>query len=150
MLPKRLCRAATTKPRQIERSGFFLLDHNGKTRIYRPVACSFDVDISYYILCHVSQNVKGLAEVDLINSAEYEKSDLFSVKLELRGSNIEHQRHLSTNCSITTDQLLPNQESCLKVTKDNSIITGIKSKNGGLQSVGSNNGPSPLKKTDTS
>ena len=43
MLPTRLCRAATTKPRQIERSSFFLLDHNDKTRIYRPVSGSFDV-----------------------------------------------------------------------------------------------------------
>ena len=32
-----LYRAATTKPRQIERSGFFLLDHNGQTRVYRLV-----------------------------------------------------------------------------------------------------------------
>ena len=32
-----LHRAATTKPRQIERSGFFLLDHNGQTRVYRLV-----------------------------------------------------------------------------------------------------------------
>ena len=38
-----LYRAATTKPRQIERSGFFLLDHNGKSRIYRLVPGSFDV-----------------------------------------------------------------------------------------------------------
>ena len=45
LLPKRLCRAATTKPRQIERSGFFLLDHNGKTRIYRLVPGSFDVPL---------------------------------------------------------------------------------------------------------
>ena len=45
LLPTRLCRAATTKPRQIERSGFFLLDHNGKTRIYRLVPGSFDVPL---------------------------------------------------------------------------------------------------------
>ena len=35
--------SSTTKPRQIERSSFFLLDHNGKTRIYRLVSGSFDV-----------------------------------------------------------------------------------------------------------
>ena len=45
LLPTRLCRAATTKPRQIERSGFFLLDHNGKTRIYRLVSGSYDVPL---------------------------------------------------------------------------------------------------------
>ena len=45
LLPKRLCRAATTKPRQIERSGFFLLDHNGKTWIYRLIPGSFDVPL---------------------------------------------------------------------------------------------------------
>ena len=32
-----LCRAATIKLRQIEHSGFFLLDHNGQTWIYRLV-----------------------------------------------------------------------------------------------------------------
>ena len=32
-----LHRAATIKPRKIERSGFFLLDHNGQTWIYRLV-----------------------------------------------------------------------------------------------------------------
>ena len=36
---------ATTKPRQIERSSFFLLDHNGKTQIYRLVSGSFDVPL---------------------------------------------------------------------------------------------------------
>ena len=43
LLPTRLCRAATTKPRQIERSSFFLLDHKGKTWIYRLVTGSCDV-----------------------------------------------------------------------------------------------------------
>ena len=38
-----LYRAATTKPRQIERSGFFLLDHNGQTRVYRLVLSPADV-----------------------------------------------------------------------------------------------------------
>ena len=38
-----LYRAATTKPRQIERSGFFLLDHNGQTRVYRLVLSPPDV-----------------------------------------------------------------------------------------------------------
>ena len=38
-----LYRAATTKPRQIERSGFFLLDHNGQTRVYRLVLSPSDV-----------------------------------------------------------------------------------------------------------
>ena len=32
-----LHRAATIKPRKIERSGFILLDHNGQTWIYRLV-----------------------------------------------------------------------------------------------------------------
>ena len=32
-----LCLAATTKPREIEHSGFFLLDHNRQTRVYRLV-----------------------------------------------------------------------------------------------------------------
>ena len=32
-----LHRAATIKPRKIERSGFFLLDHNEQTQIYRLV-----------------------------------------------------------------------------------------------------------------
>ena len=32
-----LCRTAMIKPRHLERSGFFLLDHNGQTRIYRLV-----------------------------------------------------------------------------------------------------------------
>ena len=32
-----LCRTATIQPRQIERSGFLLLDHNGQTWIYRLV-----------------------------------------------------------------------------------------------------------------
>ena len=31
------CRTDTTKLRQIERSGFFLLDHNRQTQIYRLV-----------------------------------------------------------------------------------------------------------------
>ena len=43
LLPTWHCRAATTKPRQIERSSFFLLDHKGKTRIYRVVSGSCDV-----------------------------------------------------------------------------------------------------------
>ena len=30
----KLCRAAMIKPRQIECSGFFLLDHNGQSRVY--------------------------------------------------------------------------------------------------------------------
>ena len=30
----KLCRTAMIKPRQIERSGFFLLDHNGQTWVY--------------------------------------------------------------------------------------------------------------------
>ena len=38
-----LYRAATTKPRQIERSGFFLLDHNGQDRVYRLVMSPPDV-----------------------------------------------------------------------------------------------------------
>ena len=33
-----LCRTAMIKPRQIECSGFFLLDHNGQTQIYRLVS----------------------------------------------------------------------------------------------------------------
>ena len=33
-----LYQAAMTKPMQIERSGFFLLDHNGQTRVYRLVS----------------------------------------------------------------------------------------------------------------
>ena len=32
-----LRRATTTKPRQIEYSGLFLMDHNGQTRVYRRV-----------------------------------------------------------------------------------------------------------------
>ena len=34
---------ATTKPWQIERSGFFLQDHNGHTRVYRLVLSPPDV-----------------------------------------------------------------------------------------------------------
>ena len=45
LLPTRLCQTATTKPRQIERSTFFLLDHDGQTRIYRLVSGSFDVPL---------------------------------------------------------------------------------------------------------
>ena len=45
LLPTWLCRAATIKSRQIERSSFFLLDHNDKTRIYRLVSGSFDVPL---------------------------------------------------------------------------------------------------------
>ena len=45
LLPTQLCRAATTKPGQIECSSFFLLDHNNKTRIYRLVSGSFDVPL---------------------------------------------------------------------------------------------------------
>ena len=37
-----LCRTAMIKPRQIERSGFFLLDHNGQTQIYRLVSGQSD------------------------------------------------------------------------------------------------------------
>ena len=37
-----LCRTAMIKPRQIERSGFFLLDHNGQTWIYRLVSGQSD------------------------------------------------------------------------------------------------------------
>ena len=33
----KLCRAAMIKPKQIERSGLFLLAHNGQTRVYRLV-----------------------------------------------------------------------------------------------------------------
>ena len=33
-----LCRTTMIKPRQIERSGVFLLDHNGQTRVYRLVS----------------------------------------------------------------------------------------------------------------
>ena len=44
-LPTWLCRAATTKTGQIERSSFFLLDHKGKTRIYRLVSGSFEVPL---------------------------------------------------------------------------------------------------------
>ena len=45
LLPTQLCRAATAKPRQIERSSFFLLNHNDKTRIYRMVSDLFDVPL---------------------------------------------------------------------------------------------------------
>ena len=38
-----LYRFATTKPKQIERSGFFLLDHNGQIQIYRLVLGPTDV-----------------------------------------------------------------------------------------------------------
>ena len=38
-----LCRAATIKLRQIEHSGFFLLDHNGQTQVYRLVSGALDV-----------------------------------------------------------------------------------------------------------
>ena len=38
-----LCRAATIKPRQIELSIFFLLDHNKQTRVYRLVLGPLDV-----------------------------------------------------------------------------------------------------------
>merc|ERR1711875_121500 len=38
-----LCRTAMIKPRQIERSGFFLLDNNGQTQIYRLVSGQSDV-----------------------------------------------------------------------------------------------------------
>ena len=37
-----LCRTAMIKPRQIECSGFFLLDHNGQTQIYRLVSGQSD------------------------------------------------------------------------------------------------------------
>ena len=42
LLPTRLCWATTTKPRQIERTSFVLLDHNRQTGIYRLVSGSFD------------------------------------------------------------------------------------------------------------
>ena len=35
--------APTIKPSQIERSGFFLLDHNGQTHVYRLVSGALDV-----------------------------------------------------------------------------------------------------------
>ena len=38
-----LCRTAKIKPRQIERSAFFLLDHNGQTQVYRLVLGPPDV-----------------------------------------------------------------------------------------------------------
>ena len=38
-----LCCAAKTKLKQIERSGFFLLDHNEQTRVYRLVSGPTDV-----------------------------------------------------------------------------------------------------------
>ena len=37
-----LCRTAMIKPRQIECSGLFLLDHNGQTQIYRLVSGQWD------------------------------------------------------------------------------------------------------------
>jgi len=37
-----LCWTATIKPRQIDRSGFFLLDHNGQIRVYRLVSGQSD------------------------------------------------------------------------------------------------------------
>ena len=37
-----LCQTAIIKPRQIERSGFFLLDHNEQTQIYRLVSGQLD------------------------------------------------------------------------------------------------------------
>ena len=40
-----LYRAATTKPRQIERSVFFLLDHNGQTRVDRLVSGPPDIRV---------------------------------------------------------------------------------------------------------
>ena len=40
-----LRRAAPTKPRQIERSSFFLLDRNEQTRVYRLVSGPFDVPL---------------------------------------------------------------------------------------------------------
>ena len=45
LLPTQLCRAATTKPGQIECSSFFLLDHNDKTRYYRLVTGTSDVPL---------------------------------------------------------------------------------------------------------
>merc|ERR1711942_364827 len=38
-----LCRTAMIKPIQIERSGFFLLNHNRQTQIYRLVSGQSDV-----------------------------------------------------------------------------------------------------------
>ena len=38
----KLCRAAMIKPRQIECSVFFLLDHKGQTQIYRLVSGPLD------------------------------------------------------------------------------------------------------------
>ena len=40
-----LCRAATTKLRQIEWSGLFLIDHNGQTQVYRSVSGPPDVQL---------------------------------------------------------------------------------------------------------
>ena len=37
--------AATINPRKIERSGYFLLDHNGQTRVYRLVLSPPDVRV---------------------------------------------------------------------------------------------------------
>ena len=37
--------AATIKPRQIERSGLFLLDQNGQTRVYRLALGPTDVSV---------------------------------------------------------------------------------------------------------
>ena len=41
----KLCRAAMTKSRQIERSGLFLLDQNGQTRVYRLALGPTDVPV---------------------------------------------------------------------------------------------------------
>ena len=41
-----LRRAAPTKPRQIERSSFFLLDRNEQTRVYRLVSGPPDVQVA--------------------------------------------------------------------------------------------------------
>ena len=38
-------RTATIKPRQIELSGFFLLEHNGQTQVYRLFSGQSDIQL---------------------------------------------------------------------------------------------------------
>ena len=101
MLPTRLCRAATTKPRQIERSSFFLLDHKGKTRINRLVSGSCDVWLR-------RKRDSPMEEDDCPPSPA-----LLRVKVEI--NTVETLENIRSNWEEMTDKLKEEAKRHLKV-----------------------------------
>ena len=99
-----LCQTAMIKPRQIERSVFFLLDHNGQTRIYRLVSGQSDA--------WLWKNHHFTTEDDDLEKCALELCRTTKIKLRQIECSVFSTGPQRTNSSLQTDLRSTEDDDC--------------------------------------